>query len=201
MKGEVVGVATFGLVGGQALNFASSVKHLRGMVDGLKNLEITSFSDAFPTERSSAAGGQTRPQAASSTPEPPSATDKAAGLERFWSSYWASQLADDPVDWAKHFADSSDYQYVKGKATRDDLVKSSQELMRRYPDRKFHLQGDPGIVSLKDASSRIGFDYSYSYSYQNKSKTVSGTSHVELALQWTGREWKIYKFRERVERK
>ena len=201
MKGEVVGVATFGLVGGQALNFASSVKHLRGMVDGLKNLEITSFSDAFPNERSSTAGSQTRPEPASSTPEPPSVTDKAAGLKRFWSSYWASQLADDPVDWAKHFADSSDYQYVKGKATRDDLVKSSQELTRRYPDRKFHLQGDPSIVPLKDASSRIGFDYSFSYSYQNKIKTVSGTSHVELALQWTGLEWEIYKFRERVERK
>ena len=176
------------------------------MVDGLKNLEITSFSEAFPSLRSSTAGGNEsapdlRPSPTSSTLEPiPSATDKAAALKRFWSSYWASQLADDPLTWAKHFADSTDYQYVKGKATCNDLVKSSEEFMRRYPNRKFHLQGEPRLMALKDASSRIGFDYSYSYFYRNNSKTVSGTSHVELALQWTDREWKIYKFRERVER-
>jgi hypothetical protein len=202
MAGEVVGVATFMRIDGQSLNFATSVKHLKGMVDGLKNLEVTQFATALPP-RQDAVAPTARPAA---VPQPeaeaPTASAMAAGIETFWRSYWFSQTANDATAWAGHFADAVDYQYLKGgESTRRELIKSAEDLHLRYPLRTLTLRGEPQLVALEGTTSRIGFDFSYSYLYRGAGRSAAGVAHVELALKWTDDGWKIYKFRERIERR
>lgn len=202
MAGEVVGVATFMRIDGQSLNFATSVKHLKGMVDGLKNLEVTEFAAALPP-RKDAVTPPIRPATVPQPGEdPPPASAKAAGIETFWKSYWASQTASDAGVWASHFTDAVDYQYLKGgKSTRRELIKSAEELHLRYPLRTLTLKGEPQLVELEGTTTRVGFDFSYSYLYRGEGRSAAGVAHVELALQWTSDGWKIYKFRERIERR
>lgn len=202
LKGEVLGVVTFNVVDSQNLNFASSVKHLAVMVKSIENLEMVSLEEAFPKARIKA------------TPTPkkittiPKNTEKASKtlskldlLDEFWREYWNSMNVNNSALHLKHYSNIVDYQYIKGKATKTQIEKGLSEFYRKFPNRVYTLVDKPVIIPLdKGSSNRYGFDFSFTYRYHG-SKQASGKAFVELALQYTSQGWKIYKFRERVEKK
>jgi hypothetical protein len=63
------------------------------------------------------------------------------------------------------------------------------------------LKGQPQVVELEGTTTRVGFDFACNYLYRGDGRSVAGVTHEELALQWTSDGWKIYKFRERIERR
>ncbi len=196
MRGEIVGVATF-FVSGQSLNFASSVKHLRPLVASLDYLEQTPLAISL---------GVTRREPRAMVPvEPvvqPTIDPKADALEAFWQSYWNSMDLNQKGAWASHFSEVVDYQYKKdGKASRQEVGQSSFELQEKYPTRRYRLRGQPKIIELNKENTRIGFDFVFDYEYFGPMKNAAGTSSVELALEWNGSIWQIYKFRESVSRR
>jgi len=198
LQGKVIGVATFS-VGGQALNFASSVVHLVPLVAALEHLEESPLALVLgpgPGGRQDMAPPPT-PVPDGTTPD----TQMGKALGMFWESYLASLPDNTPGAWASHFSDAVDYQYkTGGSASRRELEQESRELRERYPLRSFRLRDRPEIIPLQGDGSRLGFDFAFEYRYGGAGRTANGVSSVELALQWTGTRWEIDKFRERVDR-
>lgn len=201
MKGEVVGVATFMRLNGQALNFASSVKHLSPMVNSLEQLEPVTLADALPARRKKPIEEpKVNPRKVVETQN--KEDFKTVLMREFWDSYWSATKGNSANDWASHFTNSTDYQYKKkGRATRDEIAEGAKELHRKYPRRKYTLKDSPELIPLNEELTRVGFDFSYSYRYSGAGKSASGIAYVELALQLTSNGWKIYKFRELVKRR
>lgn len=197
MQGEVIGIATFIRLNGQSLNFASSVKHLSSLVTSLDNLEPVALADALPQTKTKQVSKAQKPK-----PQEDDNSDniKASLMEDFWNGYWESMRGSDPHKWASFFANLVDYQYKdKGLATHEDLASGARDLYNKFPTRSYKVIDEPHIRPLDDKLTRCSFEFAYSYNYSG-AKRASGTSHVEMNLLLTNRGWRIYKFREKVNR-
>lgn len=197
MNGEVLGVATYNVVDSQNLNFASSVRHLAVMVKAIDNLEMISLIEAFPESKRDAVS---KSGSTTQTTIKDKENDRKIELfEKFWKDFQDSLDENNSESYLKHFSNIVDYQYIKGDATKTQIKRGLLEFYAKYPNRKYSIKGEPTVKILDGgAKNKIGLDFTFTYNYQGQ-KQASGKAFVELALQYTSKGWKIYKFRERVE--
>lgn len=203
-NGEVLAMASFHAAAGHSVNFGVSSVHIANLLRVADKIEPTPLSIAVGVMPEASEGDQSvaRPE----LPVPVVSDDadqdpRVKRLDVFWRSYWRSLSGNDGEYWAAHFTDPSDYQYLKGqRASRKYVASDRNNLINRYPDRRYILTSDPVVIPLNSAGDRIGFDFEYDYYYRGDSRAASGTSKTELALKWVDGLWLVYKFRETVDR-
>ena len=118
-------------------------------------------------------------------------------VKAFLEAHVRVSEGNDAKKWAGMFATSSNYCYLKGRASRSALAADRQKLINRYRNRSCRVR--PGATFTEmDGGRAATVSFTYDYAYSGSGGRTSGACHEVLKLKWYDDRWLITDFNETV---
>jgi S1-C subfamily serine protease len=186
-NGLVVGVATLQQVEGQNLNFAIAVESVNEALNSM-----------IAQQRSQQQARQFLPTSVPSAPRAELVREQAKpDLNKFVGDFVTSGNYDDPTVESSFYADEVDY-FDDGRVNEGFIVNDIKTYDRRWPKRRFWVDGDPAITVVDSQGDVARAVVTLKFSVQNGHKSVGGSCEDTTLIRDVGRKPKVISVKSRI---